>query len=124
MTLVLDAGALIGFERGNRMALVLVTRAVERGDPVVVPAGVLAQVWRGGARQVRLGSLLRRQVAEVVALDEREARLVGALLARSRTSDVVDASVVWCARKRGALILTSDPEDLRRIDHLVRLQSL
>jgi predicted nucleic acid-binding protein len=124
MTLVLDAGALIGFERGNRTALVLVTRAVERGDPVVVPAGVLAQVWRGGARQVRLGSLLRRHVAEVVALDEREARLVGALLARSRTSDVVDASVVWCARKRGALILTSDPEDLRRIDHLVRVQSL
>jgi hypothetical protein len=41
---------------------------------------------------------------------------VGRLLAGSGTSDVVDAHVVVCARRSGQSVLTSDPDDLRRLD--------
>ncbi len=38
------------------------------------------------------------------------------LLARRGCSDVVDASVVLCARTHGQGVLTSDPDGLRRLD--------
>jgi hypothetical protein len=41
---------------------------------------------------------------------------VGALLARSGTSDIVDAHVVICAQDSGFAVLTSDPSDIRRLD--------
>jgi len=48
-------------------------------------------------------------------LDEADAIAVGKLLARSATSDIVDAHVVVCARKRGQPVVISDPDDLRRL---------
>jgi hypothetical protein len=33
----------------------------------------------------------------------------------TRTSDVVDASVALCARAAEQVVLTSDPDDLRRL---------
>lgn len=124
MTVVFDAGALIGVERADRRVEVFVRRSRERRERVVVPAGVLAQVWRKGQRQARLARLLRRDLAEIVPLDGVAARAVGQLLGASGTTDVVDASVVWCARKRNATVLTSDPDDLRRLDPHVRLETL
>lgn len=112
----LDSGALIAFERNQRAVVALVARAHERGDRLAVPAGVVAQVWRDGRRQVRLVRLLGSPLVDVVPLDDHAARAVGQLCGVSGTTDVVDASVVLCARQRGHRVLTSDPDDLRRID--------
>jgi hypothetical protein len=124
MGLVLDAGALIRFEREDRAAVGRITRVHERGERVVVPAGVVAKAWRDGRRLTRIARLLHPSRAEVVPLDDMAAREVGRLLTRSRTRDVVDASVVWCARQRNATVLTSDPDDLRRLDPKIRIETL
>jgi hypothetical protein len=112
----LDTGALIAFERSKRAMVLLVNEANERGDLLAVPAGVVAQAWRDGARQARLARLLGSEVIEVIELDDRTARAVGQLCGVTGATDVVDASVVLCARDRGHTVLTSDPKDLRRID--------
>jgi predicted nucleic acid-binding protein len=112
----LDTGALIALESGNPFLRALVQRAVEHRVPLAIPAGVLAQAWRGSARQARLAHLLRASITEVVSLDQPAALAVGKVCARSGTSDVIDVSVVICARQRGHSVLTSDPHDLRAID--------
>ena len=113
---MLDAGALIGFERSDRRVVAIVARALHHGDALVVPAGVVGQVWRDGARQVRLVRLLASPTCKVVALDDTAARAAGQLCGASGTSDVIDASVVVLARKRTLRVVTSDPDDLRRLD--------
>ncbi len=118
----LDAGALIAVERGTDRARALVTRIRDRRLPVLVPAAALAQAWRGGARQARLGAFLRaRGGPEVFVLDAAGARAAGELCARAGTGDVVDASVVLCGLRHGHVIATSDPDDLRALDDRVRL---
>jgi len=114
--LTLDAGALIGFERGQRATVALIARARELHQPISVPAGVVGQVWRDGRRQVRLARLLGHESVEVVALDDHGARAAGQLCGATATADVIDASVVLAARSRGRRVATSDPDDLRRLD--------
>jgi predicted nucleic acid-binding protein len=116
-TVVLDTGALIGFERNDRRIVAIIVRALEHDDPLLVPAGVVAQAWRDGGRQTRLARLLGSPLCEVLALDDRQARAAGQICGVAETSDVVDASVAVAARDRGARVLTSDPDDLRRLDH-------
>lgn len=118
--LVLDAGALIALDRGNRRIMSVLSEAVEHSKAVVVPAGVLAQVWRGG-RQARIARLLADPAVEVVALDQAQAKIVGGLCGVTNTSDVVDASVVVCGRTGRSTIVTSDPDDLRRLDPKARI---
>lgn len=87
---------------------------------MVTSAGVVAQVWRGGAsKQVPFAFLLRR--TEVVDLTDVQARLVGTLLGVSCTSDPVDAHVAFIAHARDWPVLTSDVEDLHAIDHRLEL---
>lgn len=112
----LDAGALIAFERNDRAVVSMVRRAIELGDMLAVPAGVVGQVWRDGRRQARLARLLASATCEVVTLDDRRARAAGQLCGAAGTADVVDASVVLCARERGHHVLTSDAGDLHRLD--------
>jgi hypothetical protein len=50
-----------------------------------------------------------------MALDYSDARAVGLLLARTGTSDIVDAHVVICAQRAGQPVVTSDAGDLSRI---------
>ncbi|HEX2699936.1 MAG TPA: hypothetical protein VHM89_06995 [Acidimicrobiales bacterium] len=113
---VLDAGALVGFERNDRRVVGIVARALHHGDALIVPAGVVGQVWRDGARQVRLVRLLGSPVCQVVALEDAGARAAGQLCGVSGTSDVIDATVVLVARQRALRVVTSDPDDLRRLD--------
>jgi predicted nucleic acid-binding protein len=122
--LTLDAGALIAVERGQPRMIALLAEALRTNVRLFVPAGVVAQVWRGGARQSRLSRLLALDAVEVVALDTVAARAIGVLLGRARTGDVVDASVVWCARRTASTIVTSDADDIRRIDPNARLATL
>jgi hypothetical protein len=111
-----DSGGLIAFERNDRRVVAIVARAIELRLPLAAPAGVIGQVWRDGRRQVRLVRLLASGVVDVEPLDDARARAAGQLCGVTRTSDVIDASVVLCARARGHRVLTSDPEDLARLD--------
>jgi hypothetical protein len=52
----------------------------------------------------------------VVVLDEMSARAVGVLLGKSETSDVVDGQVALVARQREAWVISSDVDDLLRLD--------
>jgi hypothetical protein len=49
------------------------------------------------------------------ALDDAQARAVGALAARASTTDIVDATVVEGALRRRDLVLSSDSGDLQSI---------
>jgi predicted nucleic acid-binding protein len=120
--LTLDTGALIGLERRDGRVRALLERALTAGLDFAVPAGVVAQAWRSGTGpQVPLARLLADPAVETVALDGLTARIVGVLCGRSGHPDVVDASVVVCARERGHHVVTSDPGDLRKIDPGVSL---
>ncbi|HEY6506476.1 MAG TPA: PIN domain-containing protein [Vicinamibacterales bacterium] len=114
--LTLDAGALIAFERNDRTAVALVARSLMHGYALAVPAGVVAQVWRNGRRQARLARLLGARDVEIAVLDDQRAREAGQLCGVTGTHDIVDASVILCARARRHRIVTSDPDDLRRLD--------
>lgn len=110
MSLVLDAGALVAVERGARDVHALLKRELLAGRVPSTHGGVIGQVWRaGGARQARLARLLG--ALEIRPLDEALGRRAGALLARARRADVIDAAVVLLAGD-GDWILTSDPDDL------------
>jgi hypothetical protein len=113
MSLVLDAGALLAIERGDRETIALIKSELLAARAPVTHGGVLGQVWRGGAgRQANLA----RAVAglDVVPLDAALGRRAGVLLGRTRTSDVVDAALVLLAAD-GDDILTSDPGDITRL---------
>jgi hypothetical protein len=114
--LVLDSGALISYERRDRPVAALLLRAYEAGLPIIVPTGVVAQTWHDGARQARLLALLGSRSVTVESLTGIRAKAVGVLCGRTGTSDVVDASVVLSARQHGALVATSDPDDLLKLD--------
>jgi predicted nucleic acid-binding protein len=113
----LDAGALIAFERNDRRVVTVIARALAVGSVLAIPAGVLGQVWRSGRRQVRLVRLLASPRVVVEPLDDRMAGAAGQLCGIAGTRDVIDASVVLCARAHGhRAVMTSDPEDLNALD--------
>jgi hypothetical protein len=111
--LVLDAGALIGFERGSRMMAVLLEQADECGDAVVIPASALGQVWRGGPKAARLAMLV--EAAQVDTLDEGRAKEAGKRLGDRDGDDVADAHVVCCAVEHKAVVATSDVDDMESL---------
>lgn len=101
--------------------IALVAEARARRVPLGVPAGVVAQVWRNGREQARLAGLLGSDIVEIEPLDDASARAAGQLCGVTRTSDVIDASVVLSARARGRAVVTSDPDDIARLDPTLRL---
>ena len=117
---VLDAGAFIAVERRSFAAAHRLKLLLARGAPLVTSAGVVAQVWRGGASQAPIAFLLRR--SQVVDLTGDTARLLGRMLAATGQSDPIDAHVVHLARERDWTVLTSDPDDLRALDATIRLE--
>jgi hypothetical protein len=71
---------------------------------------------------VGIARLFKQRQTGIVPLNGRTAFVVGWLLGRRGCSDVVDASVVVCARTHGQGVITSDPEDLRRLDPALPLE--
>jgi PIN domain-containing protein len=116
VTLVLDAGALIAVERGDRATAALIEVGRQDGRDIIVPAGVIAQTWRNGPRQARLARLLNANEVSVEPLTDAAARATGILCGAADTTDVVDASVVLVARRYKATVISSDRADLRRLD--------
>lgn len=111
---ILDAGALIALDRGDRDTWALVAETVRGGHRPVVPAPVVAQVWRDGRRQARLARVL--DGLDQLVTDGRTARRAGELLGRAKTVDVLDALVALAAADRpGHEVLTSDPGDIHHL---------
>jgi hypothetical protein len=108
-----DTGALLAAERSDRRMWALHAGFLAEEVVPTVPAPVLAQAWRDGAKQASLSRLLA--LCEVEAMSEAQARAVGCLAGQSRHDDVVDLTVVEGALRRQDAIVTSDPRDLRRI---------
>ncbi len=86
--------------------------------PIRIPAGALAQSWRGGPRSAVLARLLK-QPCTVVQIDERSAKTIGEFIGSLRfdertNPDIVDAHVALLARVTRSLVWTSDPADMAR----------
>ncbi len=103
--LTYDTGALIAAEKNVRLLWALHLAALRRGVIPAVPAGVLAEAWRGGP-QVQVSRLLKGCVVEPLA--ETQARAVGVLAAVSGLDDTVDLAVVEGALRRGDAVVTSN----------------
>ena len=108
--LILGAGALVAVERMSRDVIALIKRERLAGRAHITHGGIVGQVWRGGGRQANLARLLPG--LDVEALDADVGRRAGALLARSRSTDVIDAALALLAQD-GDEILTSEPDDMR-----------
>jgi len=122
--LVLDAGAFIALERRKPAAVALLDRARARAVPLVTSAAVVGQVWRGHRSQAPIAIALRGPHLTVVALSPAHGRLIGQMLGATGAADVVDAHVALLAREREWAVVTSDPDDLRRIDPTLTLHAI
>jgi hypothetical protein len=107
-----DAGPLIAAERNDRRFWAEHRVRLESAIVPCVPAPIVAQVSRS-PRQVQLSRLLRG--CEVIPLDEAGAHRAGALLGKSGTTDIADATLVSLAVTRMADIVTSDRTDIQRL---------
>ena len=119
MKVVLDAGAFVAVERGDRQLGAMLRVLQQRRVPLRTSAAVVAQVWRDGRKQARIAQLLAG--VSVGALAPDNDRRTGELLARARTADVIDAHLALEVDDDDR-VLTSDPDDLahllaaRRVD--------
>jgi len=109
--LVLDAGAFVAVDRGDR-TMVARLRIAQQAELELVSTGVvITQVWRDPAgRQANLARLLKS--VDVKAVDDRLGREAGVLLGQADTKDAVDASVV-AVSATGDRILTADAGEIR-----------
>jgi predicted nucleic acid-binding protein len=114
VSIVYDAGVLVAAERDDRSVWADHRIRLEVGAVPTTTAPVVAQVSRS-ARQVQLRRFLRG--CEIAAFSPQQADEVGELLGKAGASDVVDAHVVVIAATTGSPVLTSDPDDLRRLSN-------
>jgi hypothetical protein len=108
-----DTGALVAAERNDRRMWALHAGFLAEEVLPVVPAPVLAEGWRGGARQASLSRLLA--MCEVEPMSEEQARHVGVLAGRTAHDDVVDVTVVEGAIRREDAVVTSNEDHIRDI---------
>jgi hypothetical protein len=109
---VLDAGALVAVDKGDRRVGAMLRVLQRRKIPLSTSAAVVGQVWRDGARQAALARVLAG--VGVCALDADHGKLAGELQAAAKRADVVDAHVALLA-SAGDQVLTSDPRDIRHL---------
>lgn len=130
MTLVMDSEGFSVLARESPRsvvvpdALTLVRAFLNKGREVVVPAAVLAELYRGGRHDQVVDSCLSRFPSiGVVETDRRLARGIGRILARTGRSsaDHVHASVVAVAAlSGGGVIVTGDVDDISALAHGIR----
>ena len=117
--LVLDAEGIVKLARGNLGTRYRFEAAKERQAEVVTAASALAEVLRGGPKDAALHRVLAR--ITVVPIDKAYGRAAGELLGRSGLSGhryALDALLAAVAldQPRPVVLLTSDPDDLARLD--------
>ena len=112
---VLDSGALIALEKASPRMTQLLLEVRDGKAMIIVPDGVLAQVWRGGTgRQARVAALLGLKPGQCASasLDTEAAKRIGQKIAECGHSDVIDVQVALIAEDRGAAVVTSDRKDI------------
>jgi hypothetical protein len=103
---------LVALERRHAGALALLRACRLSRASITIPAGVVAEWWRGSHRALLEGG-------NVEALTPELAEHAGELLASTGGSNAIDASVVASAALRGDLVITGDEHDLRALAKLV-----
>src|SRR4051812_32103241 len=106
-----DTGALIALERRRQKMRDTLERALQRDQPITVPADVVGEWWRGRTdlRERILASV------DVELLTEDLAKRAGEALAAVPGATLVDAIVMASAASRGDVVYTSDLDDLQRL---------
>lgn len=109
--LTFDTGALIALERRRQRMKDVVARALQRGQRITVPAGVVGEWWRGRTelRQAILASV------RVEPLSVELAQAAGEAIAAVRGATLLDAVVMASAATRGDVVYTSDVFDLQAL---------
>jgi rRNA-processing protein FCF1 len=127
-SVVLDSEALFRVARdGLARVRAYLQAAEEQHIDVVVPAAVLAELYRGAHHDQVIDSYLSRaDRIRIVDTDRILARRIGHLAAAAGMGSEhhVDATVAAVAVTEGpSVVLTGDPDDLRRltaqIDHVI-----
>lgn len=112
MNVVYDAGVLVAADRDERGIWADHRARLEAGTVPITTACVVAQVSSSG-RQVTLRRFLRG--CDVVGFGPDQAHEVGSLLARTATSDVVDAHLTLTASRTPSMVLTADVDDIETL---------
>jgi hypothetical protein len=107
----LDTGALIALERRRQRMLGFLALAREDRIPVVVPSVCVAEWWRART------DVRERILAAVIVehTDDALVKLAGEALASVPRATCIDALVMASAARRGGVVLTSDVDDLTRL---------
>ena len=109
-----DTGALISGERNDRRMWALHMGFIAEEVVPSVPAPVVAEGWRGGARQASLARMLAG--CDIEPLSPEQARRVGELAGLASHDDVVDVTVVEAAaRRKDDIIITSNEAHIRKV---------
>ncbi len=117
MSTVYDTGVLIAADRNDRRVWADHRARLEAGLVPITTAPVVAQASRS-PRQLQLRRFLRG--CDVVAFESGQSHAAGALLAKTATTDVVDAHLALTAARTNAVVITGDPGDLQTLATHVR----
>jgi predicted nucleic acid-binding protein len=119
-TLVLDANALIKLARGHPGVLAHAKAAYARHADVVTAATTLADVLRGGPRDVPFRQVLQR--IRIVPIGPEQAQAAGELLGRTGLSGhhcALDAllAAVALAQPQPVILLASNTDDMSQLTY-------
>lgn len=109
--IVFDTGAFVALERRKQRMLEVWAAARAFEKPILTPAVVVAEWWRG--RTDRREAILAG--VRVVPVDEALGKLAGDALAAIPRATVVDAIVMALAARYDAVVYTSDLDDLENL---------
>lgn len=113
MGITYDTGALLAATNGHRAIWALHAGFLAEEIVPVVPALVLATVWRHDHGHVDLTRFLA--MCEIEEMSAEQAKAVGRLAGRSNHDDISNVTVVEGAIRRRDAVATSNPADLRAI---------
>jgi predicted nucleic acid-binding protein len=116
--ITLDTGALIAIQRSEKRMRTLLDEVRRADVPVVVPAVVLIEWWRGQNTRGSKGQGSFLQGLVIEPTSEQIAKAAGEAIATVPNASSVDAAVMASAALRGdgeGLVYTSDVGDLERL---------
>ena len=118
MTVVLDSGAFLAVERGDRRVGAMLRVLQQRRIPIATSSAIVSQVWRDGRKQARLAQVLAGVKVRALAPDGD--RRTGELLGRAKTSDLADGHLVLDVQP-GDRVVTGDRDD---VEHLLEVRRI